>query len=667
MGNIFSSTKVVEPKQIKDFERIVENMKKRNLNASADFSLKKLKKRAVNLFEESKKINELNLKINKLEEAISYDNTNESILKDYLMLLKLKNNDIFNKNIEKYYYHISPNTYKELLQKDKSFSSKELLILTFEKFRNYDCYWELDLNKILLDCLSKHELTKFFYNNKKINERLFIANSNFTIKSNLELALYEIFFSLYKEINSKIYHIYKIINDKDKNLKDKITILCPDIDFTNKLIHEGSSNISIVLLHQSYLFVRVFPHIKNYISALGKILNKCLNFNDIENDYYFLVFIILEIKYMIRFGDLSKSTFQYVEKLKQIKNNNIINENNQDFEIKEGKAIISKNINNKSIILDYNKYYMNEVIDFLKNINPFSQPGIYAYNKYVKLEYFNSDNYVTMSKDFINAFNKYISNSKTIITVLYELYPELKEFNLFESDFIENLFIDALNTCYFFPFYGKKGAITLNESGTILFFIPNRAKLDDEILEITTKKDCYIITNLGIFVYLEFHEILGHLLRVILSKLIDYHYISPRSIISNTDEVGECIELLLFGKRIEKFTIKQALYILDINNYNKNYNDFRKDFQNLNSAEYLPSKDMENMLSNINVNIHIIDTKSNEYIGYLFSEKYINMDDIADFPVLHNCCEKYEFNIDEDFAKLLDEDYKKAVNALNKK
>jgi len=46
-------------------------------------------------------------------------------------------------------------------------------------------------------------------------------------------------------------------------------------------------------------------------------------------------------------------------------------------------------------------------------------------------------------------------------------------------------------------------------------------------------------------------------------------------------ECGEIVEYLLYGKIINKLNAKQAIYILDSQNYQKNLNQFRADFKNL--------------------------------------------------------------------------------------
>ena len=69
----------------------------------------------------------------------------------------------------------------------------------------------------------------------------------------------------------------------------------------------------------------------------------------------------------------------------------------------------------------------------------------------IKIEYFNENNYITYYMKFIEKFNKRISKSKTISTLLNYIYPDYEEIKLFESEFIENLFNDVI--ILFFSFF----------------------------------------------------------------------------------------------------------------------------------------------------------------------------------------------------------------------
>jgi len=241
---------------------------------------------------------------------------------------------------------------------------------------------------------------------------------------------------------------------------------------------------------------------------------------------------------------------------------------------------------------------------------------------------------------FVEKFNERIANSMTITTVLNEMYPELKTYKLFESEFTKNLFKNALDTCYFFPFQGNKGAITLNNSGNIIFFIPNKTKINEDNLYMKTGEILYAIGNLSYFIYIEIREILEHHLRIILSKILEYNYIFPIDPYSDKKERGKSLELLLFGKRILSFNICQIFYLLDVNNYDKSYKEFREKFLNIQSETLNPSEEFLKMLKEINLNFDPALINKNGEILTIFYENSVFEDFTIPVPMLDNCIDK---------------------------
>ena len=58
-----------------------------------------------------------------------------------------------------------------------------------------------------------------------------------------------------------------------------------------------------------------------------------------------------------------------------------------------------------------------------------------------------------------------------------------------------------------------------------------------------------------------------------------------RNEIKEEGEGGSEIEILLFGKKVEKINLKETLYILNEENYKKSIIKFKEDFQKLNSEK----------------------------------------------------------------------------------
>jgi hypothetical protein len=398
------------------------------------------------------------------------------------------------------------------------------------------------------------------------------------------------------------------------------------------------ANKNATILYNSVFFSDTMKNIRNYIISIEKTIEKCLELKHIETDFYLLFFIILEIKYMI----VHETEPLFANKIKiysQIDNNV---ESNTNL-LKNDYGIAIKN--------SY-KYDTNEIINEIKNgaSTIFNNVRLF---KYIKLEYYNSNNIIRYMFKFIEKFNARISKSRTIIEALYKIYPELKQFKLFESKFTTELFQSALKNCYFFPFLGKIGSTTLNSSGTILFFIPNKTKISEKDLKMESKINFYLVGNLAVFIYIELHEVLGHFLRIILSKIIEFDYISPRYPDTNLKEAGKCIEFLLFGKRVSLFSVQELLFLLDVNNYDKKLDEYKEEFSNINLKPLNPSEELKNMLKEINIEFNFSEANGDTNTVSLFKDKYILDDFNVEMPNLNNCVEYYEFPTDENFIELI--------------
>jgi hypothetical protein len=126
-------------------------------------------------------------KIKKLEKSIEYDNTNESIIKEYLKCLKKVNQKKYEENLNKYLFHISPETYKLITVEEKKISSKSKLKEIFEIFKNYDN------NSIQ----NKYHILEYF----KIENLTITQINSYKLENHVELSL----------INSIIYYLKKLI------------------------------------------------------------------------------------------------------------------------------------------------------------------------------------------------------------------------------------------------------------------------------------------------------------------------------------------------------------------------------------------------------------------------------------------------------------------------
>ena len=662
MGNL-SKEKGREKDKIKDsgekkdnniipFVRFI-NIRKRELKNSSDFSFQKMKSVSLKYLEQVKGLKDDKLKIEILETAIKFDNTNENILKEYLICLKKFDQNKYQDELDKYLFHISPKVYESITGEIKEKTSITKLKKIFDLFKNYD------KNSVIY----KKNIVHFF-NIEKIN--LTPVNSYNNLNEQVELSIIELYYLLYKEVNHKIIYLKDLFQSNELTLDEKIQSFCPITyhSFIKSIFDTQGEKISenfiiSTLILYSQTFLETFYYIRNYINQIYEIIDKCLKLENLKEDYYILLFIILDLKNLIYY-DMNKSN--YLDMIIKYKTKN--NYDNLKYEINNNTLII----NNRIKIEDYQKYQIDKIVQDL-NLFDVTIPNEFLLIPYLKIEYFNDNNYVKYLNKFIELFNEKISKSKTISTLLNYLYPGFEEINLFQSEFIENIFKNSLKNAYFFPFSLRIGAKTLKRNNTILFFIPNRSsEFKENLISNLEKKKHYIIGNLGVFIYIEFHEVLGHYLRAVLSKITTINYLSPRSPISEKNVSGESIESLLFGKRISNFTFIQLLYILDTENYKVDYKTFRNNF--LNISNYIPSTTFKEMLRENNISLNALDLKKRNVItSNLFNENNLMSNSIAELPLLNDCVEDIGdslSNYDNWFLENFEECQEKLINILKK-
>ena len=170
-----------------------------------------------------------------------------------------------------------------------------------------------------------------------------------------------------------------------------------------------------------------------------------------------------------------------------IKYNTKENLDNIKYEINNNTIII----NNKINIEDYQKYQIEKIVQDL-SLFEVTIPNEFLLIPYLKIEYFNNNNYIIYLNKFIEKFHENISKSKAISTLLNYLYPGFEDINLFQSEFIGNIFKNSFKNAYFFPFSFRFGAKTLKRNNTILFFIPNRSSEFKENLISNLEKKSFI-------------------------------------------------------------------------------------------------------------------------------------------------------------------------------
>ena len=78
--------------------------------------------------------------------------------------------------------------------------------------------------------------------------------------------------------------------------------------------------------------------------------------------------------------------------------------------------------------------------------------------------------------------------------------------------------------------------------------------------------------------------------------------------ISKKSESGETLEIRLFGRKVSSLTINEALYIINIKNYEQDYKSFRYNFNNCNynKTSDLIDESLKQTLIGLNISINDI-------------------------------------------------------------
>ena len=585
-------------------------------------------------------------KINNLEDEKSLDskydsedNDNEDLDKDFFegvpkIFLDIKEilNFQFNKNPENYnkkekqYFQI-----KEIKESLNNIKINNLItlrkrvkedILKITNFKNIKELYFFYLDLLLKDETNKVLLLnylKFLKENEKNLDKENLIHEKFID----ELNYYSIFFD--KE-ELKNYFDYDDISEKDKLLnllyeyslninnksldtfKIKIENKYIDRNFNQPLSYNSKEIIYYrcnEMLIQNILYGRIkkeneekeFTN-KNYI--IKKILEKDI-INNLESIDKLLPLISL-ITYsedksicdfyinLINSKKLSNSILN--EKVKQLDYKLITNKN--DIELiamgevyKNPEQLCFENIDSKFKKCEkYNYDYLIENPPLKLDINRIKEFLVFVLNSNVFMEAFEL---LTGNKHYKEIFNKEMIN---------EYVNNIKFLPIKYSK--TSAFIDTLSLITFIP--------TMKKS-----IINNSTEDLDEIIVKTLEN--------SVIVEIIFHEF-GHAINSVLS-FIDNKLKpigTPRKKFLKFKEGGYYLELLLFGKIINNLSYGEALYILNLNNYNKSLDDFKNGFEKLSIEDLKISglfkdlnlndvKKVENLKTEVNIKAKI---KENE-------------------------------------------------------
>ena len=607
--NIFSNVSPTEFYESSDMKKEFIAYPKLNVHPNFNFENENYSSdKAIELFEQAKKENFLQQKISLLHEALNYNNSNSDIIFELLKLETEQNkkNDI----LRKYGYYLSEYNYKLYFNKDKK-SSIELMKELFCILEKYDKKNILNSVENIWNFVEEYSLIKI--KNTFINEY------------NKEEELLVYFLLLTKQIIILIYSKKYIVyfDDKlsyDDKLKkyfteseqDYIKILIDSYEKNPNTNKDDLEKIKKDLMYNNFkCFNFNFPFIGELIKELKEEITFCLD--NLNDSNFYIIACFNELINNLLFDYNNEKNEKLIRKIKKVNKNLILNKNDiinkfnsrsKTFILKEDKdnsnnlILINENgynfldeKNNSKTLENAFIYDWEEIIENASRlfIN-FGIPLEYQLLNYIRIEDMNEYNFIKYSIGFIEELTTKISKSNTIISLLNYLYPGCEIIFNEKSSFLPNLIKKILNFSYCFNLYSYKAANSYNPIKKIYFFLFNRFNKN-----LYSEQDFiyYLVANLGVFIYIFHHEFFGHYILHYLNLLTRNKYSSPFSIIEKGEESGKFIESKLFGKRMQNLSLSQLLYILDIDNYKYDFNNFSLNFQK--SENFFISQNLSDM------------------------------------------------------------------------
>ena len=577
MGTIFCERKRRKIGYSFKYEKF-KNGLKRTFNTKEDFSLSTVKKRSIQMFYQISNFDTYHKKKEHFEKILSLNNINENIIFEYLLLLKNNEYNLYQEKLKEYTFSLSNEKYYKLENKKKNKDSKYYIKEFFKNIYEFD----------------KTSFTKRlnFYYYLKEKPRDILITINFSEKENPELYLYFLFYNIFCIFENQIAIYSKNILESTKSFDDKLK------EFVSlgsqKIISQFNdflkTNETLIIYSK---FFDSLSFVSDFLKNKMNIINEALEKNNI--DFYFLEGILLIIKNEIQYYQtISEKTDNLFVNYYNNNDENIdlLNENFKNIKLiinNENIEIYQKSGSKLGLLYEIENYKIyNNLKKSIENIDNCYNSTNETFIKYyliddLKLQNFQENNYVKYTLPFIRKFHKNLSNSKTINSLVNYLFPGYEEGQFLSNDFILSIFENSLNNAKFYPFDTKIYCTTFYHSLNINYQISNKidSKERRDNLDRTFFK--YIIINLSYYIICEFHQVLGHYIREYLNLLTLMDYESPRG------ETGNYIQNLLFDNKIS-LNLYELIFILDSNNYNVDYNTFRKNFLNLNDNEkYEPS------------------------------------------------------------------------------
>ena len=168
--------------------------------------------------------------------------------------------------------------------------------------------------------------------------------------------------------------------------------------------------------------------------------------------------------------------------------------------------------------------------------------------------------------------------------VFKEAYEYLTGKNNYETLFSDDIISEYINKIMFLP-VDFSNAVAFHDSLSLTTVVSTmKKKIKTNFFNID-EQISFILEN-GVIVAIIYHEF-GHAMNAIISFSENALILNetPRKKYINFKEGGYYMEIALFGRVIQNFSLGEALYVLNKKNYNKPLAEFRKGFMELTNQD----------------------------------------------------------------------------------
>lgn len=586
------------------------------------FRLNIFKEKMMNVsqvYEEMKKDNSID-KLEELKKIIDDCNIFEKYNIEYLKLLKqIEKEEIFKNNLEKF---------ECTLTEDK-------IIKNFYEFRKSKIE-SIDKIKIIMEELStlnfqtdkeKELVIKNLFSQKK-KEKQYNLNCQLLPLDNIELYsfnIYQLFLiNIFDKINNfEIKNLSQYENEIDKNYAEnkshEIVGMIQQYDNSIEQVYKETIKSKINLEIENYEIFKIIhnnnfnDYLKGYsefYSSLKNNLNKRFFKNKITEEKDIILFE--QFSFFVSNYDFNNFREKYInlwkesleeltiEEIKKIiEHENKYNRKKKSFKlINNNQDLEMKYKNQTFIIKDIKKFSIIELIDNLVNKDNLSSINNFDLINSLKIQYFSDFIHENILGNKWKNFLYQIFESKTIESLINSLHKDAYKIDRKEfKKIIDSVKFFNFNNYLFLgqssPFYNIfiSGILSLKEN--------NNNKIDQ-------------IKYYTIILVVFLHEILGHILVLIIKVLYDKDIKSPETkgiLYSSSSnkrgrESGEFMHVELFGRLLKSLTLKEICFIFNINNYSEsNYKIFADNFSKCNEkTQVLEIPDiLDDLLRDINL------------------------------------------------------------------